>query len=106
MPGSSSKGNPASHRMSNTALKTRRAASWARGKARKAALAKATPKPAKKTWEQREAERAQRRAGLGLGAGTNTGTPSRYTQAVWNGAPGVDMHTAGIRAGTVADRRR
>ncbi len=33
----SKKGNPAHHRMGNVALKARRAASWARGRKRKAA---------------------------------------------------------------------
>lgn len=35
MASSTSKGNPASHRMSNLQLKTKRAASWARGQRKK-----------------------------------------------------------------------
>lgn len=41
---SSAKGNPASTRMGNAALKSRRAASWARGEKRKAARREAQHK--------------------------------------------------------------
>jgi hypothetical protein len=70
---SSSKGNPAHKRMSNTNLKARRAASWARGQRRKAqrvkeqterevanAARRADGEPT--PWERVKAARAARRA--------------------------------------------
>jgi hypothetical protein len=69
---SSAKGNPASHRMSNPALKARRAGSWMRGQARKAARVakeKAAHKRNVETgispWQQAKAARAQRRRARG-----------------------------------------
>ena len=49
----SSKGNPATHRMSNAALKERRAASWARGRRRKEARIKAQKDREKANRERR-----------------------------------------------------
>jgi hypothetical protein len=71
----SAKGNPASKRMGNAALKGRRAMCWARGKRRKAARVEAQEKRAAENrlrrdrgeltpWEVARAERAERRRGL------------------------------------------
>lgn len=79
MPGQSRKGNPAHHRMSNAALKTRRASSWGRGRARKQkhvkaqndrenanALRRIRGEPL--AWEVACAERAARREAAGVRA--------------------------------------
>jgi hypothetical protein len=66
------KGNPASKRMGNAALKARRASSWLRGQRRKAERAKAQKARQEKNaslresgeptpWEQAKARRAERR---------------------------------------------
>lgn len=64
----SSKGNPASKRMSNAKLKVRRAFSWARGEARKAARRKVQDEAHRRNlttgtspWKQAKAERYARR---------------------------------------------
>lgn len=69
------KGNPASHRMSNPRLKTRREQSWRNGQARKTARREAQEERHRENvrrhqrgeltpWEQSKAERATRRAGI------------------------------------------